>query len=141
MRMHRNRQPCQLPYFFKARLTVERCIGLSCSLTKNIIPSGFSRSPNQTLIALRSSPRNGCVVESPPFSRRTCSTFSVHLLQQQPASLRHPQPVAIHQQHQTAIALLIPAALNRSGWCCLSIPVKCLRSPIVLSRVCPIPQD
>src|SRR6266404_200814 len=63
-------------YFRKSKLTVERCNGLRCSLTKNALPVGFilARSFSHALTALSSSPRRGCVVDNPPFKRATCST-------------------------------------------------------------------
>ena len=69
----------------KARLTVDRCNGLRCSLTKNVLPVGFirARSFSHALMALNSSPRSGCVVDSPPFNRATCkhAAFGVHLVE------------------------------------------------------------
>jgi hypothetical protein len=59
--------------FRRASLTVQRCNGFRCSLTKNILPSGFSqaRSLSHAPTAHSSPPRNGCVVDRPPFSRAT----------------------------------------------------------------------
>src|ERR1700733_1860664 len=52
------------PYFFNARLMVERCNGVRCSLMKNASPCGFmrARSVSHALIARSSSRRSGCVV-------------------------------------------------------------------------------
>jgi hypothetical protein len=52
----------------KARLTVERCNGLRCWLTKKLLPPGLSRerSFSHAPIARSSSVRSGCVVDSPP---------------------------------------------------------------------------
>ncbi len=63
-------------YFCRARLTVDRCNGLRCSLTKNVLPAGFirARSFSHAPTARSSSPRSGCVVDRPPFSRKTCGT-------------------------------------------------------------------
>ena len=48
-------------YFRKSKLTVERCNGLRCSLTKNALPVDFilARSFSHALTALSSSPRSG----------------------------------------------------------------------------------
>src|SRR5205823_5498907 len=103
------------PYLRSARLTVERCNGVRCSLTKNVLPADFirARSFNQAPIALSSSPRSGCVVERPPFNRATCNTaFGVHLIEFQPARFRHAEAMPEHQQHQATVASFIPAALR-----------------------------
>ena len=104
-------------YFRKSKLTVERCNGLRCSLTKNALPVGFilPRSFSHALTALSSSPRRGCVVDNPPFNRATCSTraFGVHLVECHPAGLRHAQAMPEHQEQQAAVAHLVPAVLSR----------------------------
>jgi Phage integrase family len=55
---------------------VERCSGLRCSLTKNVLPALFirARSFSHAFMASSSSLRSGCVVDNPRFSRVTCST-------------------------------------------------------------------
>jgi hypothetical protein len=63
-------------YFRTARLTVDRCSGVRCSLTKKLLPVGFMRARcfSQAAIALSSSPHSGWMVESPRFKRVTYST-------------------------------------------------------------------
>ena len=55
---------------------VLRLNGPRRSLIKNASVSDFilARSPSQALIIRSSSPRSGCVVDRPCFSRATCST-------------------------------------------------------------------
>jgi hypothetical protein len=55
---------------------LDRCNGLRCSLRKNALRVGFilARSCSHALTALSSSPRSGCVVDSPAFNRDTCNT-------------------------------------------------------------------
>jgi hypothetical protein len=92
-------------------LTVARCIGLRCSLTKNALPVGFMRARffNQAAIARSSSPRSGCVVDKPPSQAGDVqdAAFGVHLLELQAASLRHAEAVAEHQQ-QSRASLRLP---------------------------------
>jgi hypothetical protein len=61
----------------KIRLTVERCKGFRCSLTKNVLPAGFIRARclSHAPMALSSSGRNGCVVENPCFNLTMCRTL------------------------------------------------------------------
>jgi len=73
---HRRAARARSLYFFSTRLTVDRCKGVRCSLTKRRLPSGFilARAASHALIARGSSPCSGWVVDSPPLSRATCKT-------------------------------------------------------------------
>jgi len=68
-------RPAASPYRLIISHTVLRERGARRSLINSVLPSGCirSRSASHFLTALISSPRNGCVVESPFFRRRTCS--------------------------------------------------------------------
>src|SRR5271169_1212860 len=144
-------------YFRKSKLTVERCNGLRCSLTKNALPVGFilARSFSHALTALSSSPRRGCVVDNPPFNRATCSTrLSVSTWSsviRQASDTRKPcrNIRSNKQRSRTSFLLPLVASINRST----SRLVRCFRSLspppvspvflllrpfIILSRVYPV---
>jgi hypothetical protein len=59
MRMYQEGQGGGLAASLSSKLTVERCKGLRCSLTKKVLPVGFMRARclSHALIALSSSPR------------------------------------------------------------------------------------
>src|SRR5712691_4467427 len=95
---------------------VLRLSGPRRSVTKKASVSGFilARSASHALIARISSPRSGCVVESPALSRLTCNTrLSVSTWDKyQAAGLRHAQAMPEHQQQQTAVAGLVASAID-----------------------------
>src|SRR5271166_6647004 len=139
-------------YFRRARFTVERCNGFRCSLTKNVLPVGFirARSFNHEPTALSSSSRRGCVVDSPPFNRETCSTLlSVSTWSsfiRQASDTRKPcrNIRSNKQRSRTSFLLPLVASINRSTsrpvrcFLSLSSPRQCsplLRPFIILSRV------
>ena len=74
----RSRVEAAALYFSRSKLTVERCNGLRCSLTKKVFTMSGTlmrvRSFSQAAIALSSPPQGGCVVDNPPFNRATSST-------------------------------------------------------------------
>src|SRR5438105_4951760 len=106
-----------LLHAFTIRLTVERCKGLRCSLTKNVLPVGSIRARclSHAPMAFNSSPRKGWVVENPRFNRTMCKTlpFGVHLFELQPAGLGHAQPMPKNQQQKATIAGLVATAPGR----------------------------
>jgi len=140
-------------YFRMARLTVDRCNGFRCSLTKNVLPVGFirARSFSHAPMARSSSPRSGCVVDSPCFNRATCntrlsvSTWSSFI--RQASETRKPcrNIRSKRQRSRASFRLPLTASISRST----SRPVRCFRSVssppmfrllrpfIVLSRVYP----
>src|SRR5450755_3554964 len=84
-----------LLYVRKSRLTVERCRGLRRSLRKNAftLAGAFLRARSFS--------------QAPPSARRRAhmqhAAFGVHLVEFQPAGLRHAQPMPEHQQPQAAV--------------------------------------
>jgi len=148
-------------YVFKRRLTVDRCKGRRCSLTKKLLPAGFirARSFSQAPIARSSSDRSGCVVDRPRFNRATCktrlslSTWS-SLKRQASETLRPCRNIRSKRQRSRAsFRLPLAASISRST----SRLVRCFRplSPsvalapaapcfpvfrafIILSRVSPV---
>ena len=117
-----------------SRLTVDRCNGLRCSLTKNALPVGFirARSFSHALMARSSSPRSGCVVDNPPFNRATCSTrLSVSTWSsfiRQASDTRKPCRNIRSNRQRSRASFLLPlvASISRST----SRPVRCFRSLI-----------
>ena len=126
-------------YFRRARFTVDRCNGCRCSLTKNALPVGFilARSFSHALTARSSSPRRGCVVDSPPFNRATCntrlsvSTWSSFI--RQASDTRKPcrNIRSKRQRSRASFRLPLVASISRST----SRPVKCFRSLSSAPRV------
>src|SRR5271166_2203116 len=147
----RGRQDALL-YVRSSKLTVDRCNGLRCSLTKNALPVGFirARSFSHALIARSSSRRRGCVVDNPPFNRATCSTgLSVSTWSsfiRQASDTRKPCRNIRSNKQRSRASFLLPfvASINRSTsrpvrcFLSLSSPRQCsplLRPFIILSRV------
>src|SRR5208282_163533 len=62
-----NSSPARWPYLRMVSHAVRRLRGLQCRLTKKALPVGFmaARSASHALITRSSSPRSGCVVDSP----------------------------------------------------------------------------
>jgi hypothetical protein len=128
--------------FRSARLTVERCNSFRCSLTKNVLPIGFIRarcfSQAATATARSPLPRSGCVVDSPPFNRATCSTrLSVSTwssFNRQASDTRKPSRniKSKRQRSRTSFRRPVVASMRRST----SRSVRCLRS--VSSRRVPV---
>jgi hypothetical protein len=72
-----NGRDAALLHVFRSRLTVERCKGLRCSLTKNVLQFGCIRARclSYAPIAFSSSPHKGFVVENPSFNLAMCKTL------------------------------------------------------------------
>src|SRR5271165_249545 len=133
-----------------SKFTLDRCICLRCSLTKNALVIGFirARSFSHALTARSSSPRRACVVDNPLFNRATCSTrLSVSTWSsfiRQASDTRNPcrNIRSNKQRSRTSFLLSLVASINRST----SREVRCFRSlisasprPVFPAEVCPRP--
>ena len=80
-------------YFRRARLTVDRCNGFRCSLTKNVLPVGFirARSFSHALTALSSSRVRAASSIARPEARQTDPEEAIGCVQGQslPTALQH----------------------------------------------------
>src|SRR5271165_4396805 len=120
-----------------SKFTLDRCICLRCSLTKNALVIGFirARSFSHALTARSSSPRRGWVVDNPLFNRATCSTrLSVSTWSsfiRQASDTRNPcrNIRSNKQRSRTSFLLSLVASINRST----SREVRCFRSLISAS--------
>jgi hypothetical protein len=76
MGMRENGQGGNSAVFSEGQVDRRTVQGFRCSLTKNTVPVGFirARSFSHAPMARSSSPRNGCVVDNPPFNLATCNT-------------------------------------------------------------------
>jgi hypothetical protein len=76
MRMGEQGREAAALYFRRARLTVDRCNGFRCSLTKNALPVGFMRARSLSHARPPAARRRAVAASSidPPFNRATCKT-------------------------------------------------------------------